>query len=120
MKIILLCQFHSRTIDCILSNANEHTTLPTPILSAMRTAHMDDAKEVSSTSKFALYPLSAFDVLFERTTFVTGWLVEGTLDNAALAQALKRVTEKWRMLAGRLVSRKTDEVCDSGFYSSYS
>jgi len=81
---------------------------------------MSDTKEVVSVSKFALYPLSAFDVLFERTTFVTGWLVEGTLDSEALAEALKRITEKWRMLAGRLVSRKVDEVCDSEFYSCHS
>jgi len=81
---------------------------------------MSDTEQVVSVSQFALYPLSAFDVLFERTTFVTGWLVEGTLDSAALAEALKRLTEKWRMLAGRLVSRKVDEVCDCGFYSCYS
>jgi hypothetical protein len=72
---------------------------------------MDDATaEAASASKFALYPLSALDVLFERTTFVTGWLVEGTLDNVALAAALTRVTEKWRMLAGRLISHKVGEV----------
>ncbi|KXN92861.1 hypothetical protein AN958_07058 [Leucoagaricus sp. SymC.cos] len=72
---------------------------------------MDDAQVVSA-SKFALHPLNAFDVLFERTTFVTGWLVEGTLDSRALAAALTRVTEKWRMLAGRLVSQKVGKQAE--------
>lgn len=74
--------------------------------------HMD-ATQITSTAsalQYALYPLSALDVLFERTTFVTGWLVEGTIDSVALAAALRRVTEKWRMLAGRLVSQKVNEV----------
>ncbi|KAF9448371.1 hypothetical protein P691DRAFT_800878 [Macrolepiota fuliginosa MF-IS2] len=57
----------------------------------------------------AMYPLSALDVLFERTTFVTGWLVEGTIDSVALGAALTRLTEKWRMLAGRLVSQNVSE-----------
>ncbi|KAJ6516278.1 hypothetical protein C8R45DRAFT_238821 [Mycena sanguinolenta] len=48
------------------------------------------------------YPLTVFDNPFERTAFLTGWLVEGTLDTNALAAALRRVTEKWRALAGRL------------------
>ncbi|KAJ3560727.1 hypothetical protein NP233_g10644 [Leucocoprinus birnbaumii] len=73
--------------------------------------HMDVVanEEAVSASKFGLYPLSALDVLYERTTFVTGWLVEGTLNSTALAEALTRVTEKWRMLAGRLVSQKVGE-----------
>jgi hypothetical protein len=70
---------------------------------------MENTK-AASASNFALYPLSTLDVLFERTTFVTGWLVEGTLDSVTLADALTRVTEKWRMLAGRLVSQKAGEV----------
>lgn len=76
-------------------------TAPGPIM---------DHKQAASASQIALYPLSALDVLFERTTFVTGWLVEGTIDSEALASALTRLTEKWRMLAGRLVSQKTAEV----------
>ncbi len=63
-----------------------------------------------SVASYGLYPLSALDVLFERTTFVTGWLVEGTIDHMALANALMRMTEKWRMLAGRLVPQKFDDV----------
>ncbi|KAL0058583.1 hypothetical protein AAF712_010459 [Marasmius tenuissimus] len=54
---------------------------------------------------FAFYPLTAFDRTFERSTFVTGWLVEGRLDEQAIASAIGKVTEKWRMLAGRLHSR---------------
>ncbi|KAF6762428.1 hypothetical protein DFP72DRAFT_875910 [Ephemerocybe angulata] len=60
----------------------------------------------SDESSFALYPLTAFDKLFERTTFVTGWLVEGTVNAKVLDEALRRVTNKWRMLAGRVQSRK--------------
>ncbi|KAK7051263.1 hypothetical protein VNI00_004763 [Paramarasmius palmivorus] len=53
---------------------------------------------------FALYPLTVFDRLFERSCFVTGWLVEGHLDENKLGQALRRVTEQWRLLAGRVTS----------------
>lgn len=52
----------------------------------------------------ASFPLTLFDKLFERTTFLTGWLVEGTIDTDALATALRNVTQKWRMLSGRLES----------------
>lgn len=52
----------------------------------------------------ALFPLTVFDRLFERSAFVTGWVVEGTIDVDVVASALKRVTDKWRMLAGRLES----------------
>ncbi|KAF5357712.1 hypothetical protein D9758_007517 [Tetrapyrgos nigripes] len=52
----------------------------------------------------AFYPLSSFDPIWERVTFVTGWLLEGTLDQRKIEEALKRVTGKWRMLAGRLDS----------------
>ncbi|KAJ7237187.1 hypothetical protein B0H12DRAFT_110795 [Mycena haematopus] len=48
------------------------------------------------------YPLTVFDNPFERSTFLTGWLVEGLIDIDALAAALRRVTDKWRVLAGRL------------------
>jgi hypothetical protein len=62
----------------------------------------------------ALVPLTVFDTMLQRTTFVTGWLVEGTLDATALAEALKRVTEKWRFLAGRVQSLKgNDDVSAS-------
>ncbi|KAJ7179565.1 hypothetical protein C8R46DRAFT_1074109 [Mycena filopes] len=50
----------------------------------------------------ARYPLTVFDNSFERSTFVTGWLVQGEINVDALAKALRRVTEKWRVLAGRL------------------
>ncbi|KAJ6627440.1 hypothetical protein B0H10DRAFT_1994540 [Mycena sp. CBHHK59/15] len=50
----------------------------------------------------ATYPLTVFDKCFERTAFVTGWLVQGVIDTDALAAALGRMSEKWRMLAGRL------------------
>ncbi|TFK23327.1 hypothetical protein FA15DRAFT_594414 [Coprinopsis marcescibilis] len=57
----------------------------------------------------ALYPLTHFDYLFETTTFVTGWLVEGDIDRAALEVALRAVTEKWRMLSGRIHSIQPSE-----------
>ncbi|KAJ6543837.1 hypothetical protein B0H19DRAFT_1076057 [Mycena capillaripes] len=53
-------------------------------------------------ARFAQYPLSVFDGSFEKSTFLTGWLVQGTIDTIALAAALRRLTEKWRVLAGRL------------------
>ncbi|KAF5393851.1 hypothetical protein D9757_000412 [Collybiopsis confluens] len=56
-----------------------------------------------STSS-AIVPLTVFDRVFERSAFVTGWLVEGTVDVNAVSAALKRVTDKWRLLAGRLDS----------------
>ncbi|KAF9268336.1 hypothetical protein L218DRAFT_977607 [Marasmius fiardii PR-910] len=59
-----------------------------------------------SDSEYALYPLTPFDHLFERSTFVTGWLLEGRLDERTLGDAIRRVTEKWRLLAGRVVSHE--------------
>lgn len=59
---------------------------------------------VEVAQPFALLSLTLFDRLFERSTFVTGWLVEGTVDTAVLASALDRVTKKWRMLAARVES----------------
>lgn len=66
--------------------------------------------EPSAPERYALFPLTVFDRLFERTTFVTGWLVEGTIESVALSAALHRVTRKWRMLSGRLQSVKEQEV----------
>ncbi|KAG5635850.1 hypothetical protein H0H81_009879 [Sphagnurus paluster] len=57
----------------------------------------------------AIYPLSLFDRLFDRTTFLTGWLVEGTIDSDALAVALANVTKKWRLLSGRLESMPNED-----------
>ncbi|KAF8164846.1 hypothetical protein B0H34DRAFT_761665 [Crassisporium funariophilum] len=64
--------------------------------------------DATAPERYALLPLTVFDKLFERTTFVTGWLVEGTIDADALALALDRVTRKWRMLSGRLQSVKEE------------
>lgn len=58
---------------------------------------------------FASFPLTQLDRLFERTTFLTGWLVEGTIDTDALSAALSNVTQKWRMLSGRLESIKNHD-----------
>ncbi|EFI27626.1 hypothetical protein CC1G_14552 [Coprinopsis cinerea okayama7 len=65
----------------------------------------------SAPEPCALLPLTVFDRVFERTTFVTGWLVEGTVDAAAIDTALREVTDKWRMLAGRVQSiRENNET----------
>lgn len=65
----------------------------------------------SAPEPHAVVPLTVFDIMLERTTFVTGWLVEGVIDANALARALRRVTEKWRFLAGRVISRQErDEI----------
>lgn len=58
---------------------------------------------------YATFPLTHFDRLFERTTFLTGWLVEGAIDTDAVAKALVNVTRKWRMLSGRLESIKDED-----------
>nr|GAT47740.1 predicted protein [Mycena chlorophos] len=63
--------------------------------------------------RWGRYPLTAFDNLFDRSTFLTGWLVKGTIDIQILSSALRRVTEKWRVLAGRLEAvpnRKTFQL----------
>ncbi|KAF8075831.1 hypothetical protein FPV67DRAFT_1469438 [Lyophyllum atratum] len=57
----------------------------------------------------ATFPLTLFDRLFERTTFLTGWLVEGTIDTDALAKALTNVMQKWRVLSGRLESVQNED-----------
>ncbi|KAG6853593.1 hypothetical protein C0991_002999 [Blastosporella zonata] len=62
-----------------------------------------------SADSYASFPLTLFDRLFERTTFLTGWLVEGTIDTDALATALSGVTKKWRMLSGRLESMQDED-----------
>ena len=64
----------------------------------------------SDIEQHALLPLTAFDLVFQQTTFVTGWFVEGTIDEKALSDALGRLTQKWRMLAGRLHSIKSPTV----------
>ncbi|KAG6916566.1 hypothetical protein DXG01_006337 [Tephrocybe rancida] len=62
-----------------------------------------------SPDDYASVPLTLFDRLFERTTFLTGWLVEGAIDTEALATALSGVTKKWRMLSGRLESLQDED-----------
>ncbi|KAG6836619.1 hypothetical protein H0H93_005962 [Arthromyces matolae] len=62
-----------------------------------------------SPNDYASFPLTLFDRLFERTTFLTGWLVEGTIDMKAFALALSNVTRKWRILAGRLQSIQDED-----------
>ncbi|TFK28628.1 hypothetical protein FA15DRAFT_753319 [Coprinopsis marcescibilis] len=54
----------------------------------------------------AIYPLTAIDKLCEAAGWTTAWLVEGTVDAAALEVALRNLTEKWRTLAGRVFSKK--------------
>ncbi|CAK5276112.1 unnamed protein product [Mycena citricolor] len=56
--------------------------------------------------RWSRYQLSVFDNSFERSTFITGWLVQGAIDVEALGAALGRVTQKWRVLAGRLEAVK--------------
>ncbi|KJA21639.1 hypothetical protein HYPSUDRAFT_55353 [Hypholoma sublateritium FD-334 SS-4] len=63
----------------------------------------------SVPENYALLPLTVFDKMFERTTFITGWLVEGKIDASAFTSALDTVTKKWRMLSGRLQSVKEGE-----------
>ncbi|KAJ7688345.1 hypothetical protein B0H17DRAFT_1332077 [Mycena rosella] len=58
----------------------------------------------SAPGRTSQYPLTFFDNTFEQTTFLTGWLVQGAIDTNTLAAALARLTEKWRVLAGRLES----------------
>ncbi|KAJ7477115.1 hypothetical protein B0H11DRAFT_1291447 [Mycena galericulata] len=66
------------------------------------TSTSTEASELHPASLLARYPLTVFDNSFERSTFLTGWLVKGTIDTNALSAALRRMTEKWRVLAGRL------------------
>ncbi|KAJ7590751.1 hypothetical protein C8J56DRAFT_933797 [Mycena floridula] len=56
----------------------------------------------------ALVPLSVFDKIYERSTFATGWIIAGTLDEQLISTALKSLTTKWRMLAARLESVKSE------------
>jgi hypothetical protein len=59
------------------------------------------------------YPLTVFDNLFGTTTFLTGWLLEGKIDVKAFEEAVKSVTEAWRVVGGRLYSVESvdrDEV----------
>ena len=67
----------------------------------------------------ASYPLTAFDHLFESTTFLTGWLIEGTIDVAKLTRALTNVTSKWRILAGRLYSAQDYDGVRRPIFSSF-
>ncbi|KAF9004766.1 hypothetical protein BDQ17DRAFT_1240912 [Cyathus striatus] len=64
----------------------------------------------SASARDEQLPFSVFDRMFERTAFVTGWLVEGIIDDSALSLALEKVTTKWRMLAGRIRSSNDSET----------
>jgi hypothetical protein len=57
---------------------------------------------VPPPARISTYPLTVFDNTFERSTFLTGWLLQGRIDTNALAAAIARMTDKWRVLAGRL------------------
>ncbi|KAJ7229068.1 hypothetical protein GGX14DRAFT_510048 [Mycena pura] len=67
-------------------------------------ANPDVASLHQTPVRWSKYPLTVFDNSFERSTFLTGWLVKGTIDLHVLGAALGRVTNKWRVLAGRLES----------------
>ena len=73
---------------------------------------------MSFPEPFAYYPLSNFDLSHIRSIFITGWLVEGIIDQQALRLALVHVTQKWRMLAGRLESLQENEVHKYLIYSA--
>jgi len=49
-----------------------------------------------------IYPLTAFDNLYERYGVVMGWLVEGSVDPSQLGYSLDKVMDKWPLLGGRL------------------
>ena len=49
-----------------------------------------------------IYPLTAFDNLYERYGVVMGWLVEGSVDPNQLGYSLDKVMDKWPLLGGRL------------------
>ena len=74
------------------------SSLPT----IMKGETVQQAAPVPVPEPHALIPLTVFDRLYHRTTFVMGWLVEGQIDAAALEGALARLTRKWRILAGRI------------------
>ncbi|KAJ7640505.1 hypothetical protein DFH06DRAFT_1216200 [Mycena polygramma] len=61
-----------------------------------------------SKTDTALLELSPLDNVVSGLSFGTAWLLEGELDLSALANALRRVTEKWRLLAGRIVRVNTN------------
>jgi len=62
---------------------------------------MSAATMPPSELQFAYYPLH-FD--FVKSTFghTLGWLVEGILDKEKLDSALRKIVEKWPILAGRV------------------
>lgn len=69
-----------------------------------------DSMDQQQSHYTALYPLTRFDKIFERTTFVNGWLMEGKVNANVVEEALRRVTNKWHMLAGRVKSLNQDGV----------
>ncbi|KAJ7641513.1 hypothetical protein FB45DRAFT_738023 [Roridomyces roridus] len=48
------------------------------------------------------FQLSAFDTSCSEVAFTTAWLIQGTIDIPSLSAALDGLTERWRMLAGRI------------------
>ncbi|KAF8626904.1 hypothetical protein AX15_004633 [Amanita polypyramis BW_CC] len=70
----------------------------------MKSKTAQQAVPVPVPEPHALIPLTVFDRLYYRTTFVMGWLVEGRIDEAALEGALTRLMRRWRILAGRIES----------------
>ncbi|KAF7301225.1 hypothetical protein MIND_00687300 [Mycena indigotica] len=73
-------------------------------MSGPQPSQPDEVNLYQTPTRWARYPLTAFDGSFERSTFLTGWLVKGVIDTKTLSHALRRLTEKWRVLAGRLES----------------
>ncbi len=55
-------------------------------------------------SSTATFPLTPIDASHGESIFITAWLVEGEIDLEAFRSALTRLTNKWRLLAGRLQS----------------
>jgi hypothetical protein len=55
-----------------------------------------------------ILPLTLYDDTYSPTNFATSWLVEGLVDESLLRDALHRLTDKWRILSGRLEA--TDNI----------
>jgi len=70
-----------------------------------------------SSHKDTIYPLTAFDNLYERYAVVMGWLVEGSVDPNQLGYSLDKVIDKWPLLGGRL---ERTEVCLCTMHVQYS
>ncbi|EAU82369.2 hypothetical protein CC1G_06679 [Coprinopsis cinerea okayama7 len=64
--------------------------------------HNTSDPNVTSTTTYAIYPLTPLDTMSEAANIGSAWIVEGLVDVAEIRRALDGVVRKWGVLSGRV------------------